>query len=241
MTQTRLHWKRWTAIVAGVALLLVAWALHGPILRGMASPLIADDPGDDFQCIAIVAWNHHPSGHGCYDTAAGMYHAKPTSRVVIVEPRHTRLIQTGILPSFEALSRREMVARGVVNDAISVIQSDGNDNWANARGLKSWLAERPEATIVVLCAAFHSAQLRYALNAVLAPTNAARVRVRPLDEPTCNASNWWTSRDGFKKFGMGWLRLLHAWCLQTGSVPPPCGNADEYEAGALRTLREGTS
>ncbi len=102
------------------------------------------------------------------------------------------------------------------------------------------MAEQPDTTVVVLYPGFHSAQLRHALNAALAPEDAARVRVRALFDSDCTASNWWTSRKGIKKFGIEWLRWLYTWCIGAGNVPPPCESADAYESNVRRTLAEET-
>ncbi len=113
-----LHGTWRTTLLAGAALLLAGWVLHGPIFRALANQLIADEPCDDFRYIAITAWNHRPGGYGCYDTAAGLYHANPGARIVIVRPQRTRLVQTGILPSFELLSRGQLASPSVPAQAV---------------------------------------------------------------------------------------------------------------------------
>ncbi len=149
-----------------------------------------------------------------------------------------RLVEIGVLASFEAISRRELSARGLPHGAIVPISSDGYDDWAKARALRAWLLDRPTATVVLLCDRLRSAHLRHVLDDRLDSSQAARVRLRALADRRHDETDWWLSRSGYKAFGMAWLRQFHAWCTGGDHRPPPLRNADDYEHGFWLTLPE---
>jgi uncharacterized SAM-binding protein YcdF (DUF218 family) len=210
-----------------------------PVLLGLADLLISDQPAGDFQYVGIVEWYHAPDGDRCNDAAAKLFRENPSRGIVLVQSPADRLLEIGVLPSFESLCRRELEARGVPRRAVAVTSSDGLDDWATARAIRAWLADRPQANMLVLCGAFSSAHLRHALDTVLDPADAYRVRTRALDDRRFDRTNWWTTRTGIKAFGIEWLRRLHGWCAGD-HPPPPFHLADAYERDVQRSLLECT-
>lgn len=226
----------WLLIVAAVAAGL--WLLHAPTLRFFAGCLVADEPAGDYQYVGILDWYGGPDGDRCYDAARQLHRQKPARGILLVQSPPDRLVETGALPSFEAISRRGLGARGLPQQAISAISGKGRDDWAKARALRAWLLDRPDASIVVLCGRFRSAHLRYALDTVLDPRQSARVRLRALPDRQYDETNWWTSRTGIKAFGIEWLRRMHDWCVGGEHPPAPLHSADDYERNVVQTLSE---
>jgi len=230
--------KRRTALAA--AIVGVALVFHAPLLRGLAGLLVATPTTDEADYIGVLDWWNSPDGDRCYDTAAGLFDGKKSRKasrgVLVVEFRPGRLAQVGALPTFEKLSRRELEARGVPQEAISVLHSEECGDWSTARALSGWLRERPNATLLLLCGQFRSAQLRYALDRVLDPTSAARVHVHPLPDRRYDTTDWWKSRRGFRAFGFAWLIRFHGWLYGGGATQPPRADAEGYERRFLQTL-----
>ena len=223
-----------------LAAIVGLWLVHSPLLQGLARPLIVDEPAGDFQYVSVIGWRHQPSGDRCYDVAMELYQRESCRGVLLVEPRLERLVETDAMPSFEVISRCQLAARGLPEEAVSVIRTDGSDDWATARALQRWLVERPDTPVVLLCSAFRSAHLRYALDTVLDRERAARVRVRALSDRRCDETNWWTNRGGIKTFGIEWLRRFHGWCAAGDAPPPPYRSTDEYEDKIERVLLKST-
>jgi hypothetical protein len=230
--------SKWLAAGA-VAIAAAALLFHSPLLRCLAGLLIADEPVGDCQYVGVLEWYGRPDGDRCYDVAAELCRSRPSRGLLLVESGRSRLVEMGVLPSFEAISRRELKTRGPLPQTVSVIASDGFDDWAKARALRAWLADRPSGSVVLLCGAFRSAHLRYVLDAVLDPTQAARSRVRPLPDRRFDETNWWTSRDGIKAFGFAWLRQLHGWFAGGDHLPPSSCRVDEYENRVRQALLLG--
>jgi hypothetical protein len=220
------------AAVAGL------WLVHGFLFRGVARLLVVDEPVDRFQYVAISGRDDAPDGDRCFDEAVALFHQNPSCHILLIRPAPTRLAETGILASFETLGRRELAARGLPQNAIQSISSDGHDDWAKARALRAWLLDRPTATVVLFRDRLGSAHLRYVLNIVLDSPQAARVRLRALPDRRYDETNWWLSRCGYKGFGMAWLLQFRAWCTGGDHQPPPRYSADDYEHNLRLTLLE---
>jgi hypothetical protein len=224
--------RKW--VVALLAAFLVAAGLvHAPVLRGLAGLLIVDQPGDDFDWICLAAWGYGGDGDRCYDVAADLQREKSGSRILLIGPAMNRLEQTGVLSSFEAMSRRELQARGVSQEAISEERGGCRSDWENAHTLAAWLGKHPGSRVLLPCDQFRSAVVRHTLDAVLNPADAARVRVRALPNRNCDDTNWWKLRCGYRAFASAWLLRMQSWLGSGEAAAPSEKSADEYERAFL--------
>ena len=101
-----------TAGGSAAVLAAAGWLFHGPLLAGLARPLIANQPAGDFDCIGVIARTDGPDGDRCYDVAEELFRQKTSRRVLLVGSRPGRLVEIGVLPSFHELGRREWTAAG---------------------------------------------------------------------------------------------------------------------------------
>ena len=230
--------RRWPRFAILLAVVVAVWLVHVPVLRGLGGLLVCDEPIGQYQYVGLCGRADGPDGDRAYQAAVELYRQRPGCRILLIEAAPTRLVQSGVLESFAMLSRRELAARGVSPDAVVAASADGWDDWATARVLRTWLSAHPTANIVLLCGRLRSAYVRHALNAVLDPPQADRVRLHALFSRQCDESNWWKSRVGYKDFGMHWLRRVHAWCVGGGVPPVPPQSADDYERSFRATLSE---
>jgi hypothetical protein len=239
-TNVGMQRKRKWRIVALAILVAAACIFHVPLLRGLAGLLIVDQPADDYNCVCIAAWGDNPNGDRCYNAAADLFHQKSSCRVLLIAPEPNRLDEIGVMPSFAAMSRRELGARGVPHEAVSVVRGERFNDWATARTLAAWLRDHPGNSVVLLCGQFHSSQLRRALDAVIEPADAASVRVRALPSRRYDDTNWWTCRPGFRAFGGSWLLKFQGWLGGGDAAQTPERSADDYERDFLHALPENT-
>ena len=232
-----LKWK----IIAAIAVVGFAGAVlfHAPLLRGLAGPLIVDQTTDDYDSICLLPVFQTPDGDRCYDVAGDLFRKNPSAQVLIVVHPPDRIVEAGALASFETISRRELGVRGVPGDSILILRSRWIDDWAAAEALAGRLRERPESSVLLLCAEFHSALVRAVLNDVLDPAAVKRVRVMPLSDRRFDQTNWWTSRCGVRELGMNWLVRLQGW-LGGQAAHPPRKSADDYRRDFIKSWREKT-
>jgi hypothetical protein len=237
---------KWPRLVVAGLLLAGVLLLHAPLLRGLVAPLIVNQPTEQFDAICFSAWGETPDGDRCYDVVKELCAKNPDSvvfpnrRVLIVAPSPSRLEEIGVTPSFESLSRRELSARGISDESLTILHGKHGGDSATARAIAGWLGQHPDATVTLLCDQFRSAYVRRALDAVLDPAMAARVHIHPLASRRCDQTNWWKSRAGFRAFGTGWLVYLHGLWYGGKTAEVATKNADGYERDFLEHLRERT-
>jgi len=226
-------WLRWASAAMLAAGLLL---FHAPLLRGLAAPLIVNQPTDEYDAVCISTWGETPDGDHCYNVAGEMHARKPKSRILLVVQPATRLEAIGVLPSFESLSRKELAARGVPADSLVILRGRPRNDRATAVALGAWLDAHPDARATLLCGQFRSAYVRSALDSSLDPAQAARVDVRALPSRRYDHTNWWKSRTGFQAFGINWLIYLHGLWYGWNTAEPAEKNADDYERDFLENL-----
>ena len=229
--------RRRTFLIAALA--VAVWLLHAPLLQFLAQLLIVDQPNGDYQLVCIASRNGWPADDWCYDAAAELFRAKPSSEILLVQPPDNRLIELGIAPKFEAISRRELELRGVPQTSISVVRSTICGEQAAIEAIQPRLSRQPNNSAVLLCNLFYSARIRLLVDRVLNPSQASRVRVCGIPSQQCDATNWWKSRDGYKVFGDGWLRQLFHWCGRSDEAAS-CYSADDYQRKVLQSFSEDT-
>jgi len=212
---------RRTAIAAGV--LVCLWFARGPLLRGLARVLIVDQWNEQADYLLLFGGDH------CFDMAAHWYHEEPSRMILLVESRPERLVRTGVLPSTEETCLRELESRAVPRRAVEVIPGEAAHVSEAAELLGEWLHQRPDARVQVLCERFDSRRCRLHLDAALRPADAARVSVRGLPDRRYDETDWWTSRRGFKEFGLKALALGYSWSADKDGTDTEPWDPDEYE------------
>ena len=188
-------------------------------------------------------WNYLllAGGDHCYDVAADLYHEDSSRRIVLIEPYPNRLVQIGVLPSFEATCRRELAARDVPTHAVELVPGEARGAWARARLLQRWMGDRSDVRLVVLCDRFASRYQRFVVDAVLGPADAARVAIRGLPDRRYDESNWWKRRRGVKEFVLGSIALTYLWCQGESQATFEQWNPDDYQRVVQRAVRETSS
>ncbi len=152
--------KRKRRLLVLAVVFAAACLFHAPILRGLARLLIVDQPTDDYDCVCISPWGYHAGGDRCYDVAAELHRRKPSCRVLLVATAPNRLEEIGVMPSFEATSRRQLLARHVPAEAVTVLRGEPWNDWANAEALAAWMNDHPGHGVLLLSDQFHSGQMR---------------------------------------------------------------------------------
>jgi len=212
------------ALLAGVCL------CHALILRAVARFLIVDEQLPTPDAVWIRTENGLiGDGDRCYDQAARLYREDASRRIILSEPYPIRLVQIGIAPCFQVISRRELGARGVPKDAVAPIDGAWSNPAQEVRRLGGWLREHPHADVLLLCDRFRSRRMRCILNTVLGRDHARAVKILALPDRRYDETNWWRSRCGVKSLFYGYVALTYAWC-QGGDAPEPeRWDPDDYE------------
>jgi hypothetical protein len=231
-----LTFKHRRLIVMAMVVVVVAGCSHTILLRLASLPLVAKEPSGQFDYVGLLPWGNGVDGQESYPVAAELLRQKSVRGILLFNAPHDRLVEIGVLPSREAVICQELKLLKVGKDAITAFPCQAaQDDWATARAVKTWLAKNPTANIILMCNRFRSAHLRDALDKTLDVADAERVGVQGVADRDIDETNWWKSRDGFKAFGVGWLRRMHGWCVGGRQEVPKLEDADGYERTFLET------
>ena len=227
-------------LAAILAILGCVYLCRAPGLRSIVEPLIVDEQTADPDYV----WIRTEDGISCdgdrgYDQAARLYHEDTSRRIILTKPSPSRLAQIGAVSSFDVISWRELAARGVRKDAIVPIDGTWQNPWQEARRIGTWLKERPDAELLLLCDRFNSRRWWYILDKVLEADTAGAVQILALPDRRYNETNWWKSRRGVKDLFYGYVRLAYAWCQGENIPERECWDPDEYERILHKAVREG--
>jgi len=207
------------------------YAAHPAILRAIAWGLIVDEPPGRVDYVWVraspngIGWD----GDGCYDRAARQYREDGSCHLLMIGARANRLVEVGVVPDFESITRIELKKRGVPDGAMTAVGRTFETAWEEAHALAAWLDEHPSAEVLLLCSCFRSRRSRLILDTVLSPHDAARVRILALRDRRYDETNWWKSRLGMKNLFSAYVCLIFAWCQGEDVPDRPDWNPDGYE------------
>lgn len=212
---------------------VLLWLLHPLLLRGLAALLVVDQACPDADYVVVVR-----DGYRRHQEAARIYQEDPSRRVVLVKAYPEPIVRLGIVPSLEAIGRRELAEGGVPTQAVVEAPGRAWDEWAEGRLLGQWLADRPHARLLVLCSRFQSRHYRHVLDTMLGKEAAARVAVRGLRDRDYDETNWWTRREGVRMLMVSFLRLGDGWCRGGQDEAYEEWNLDDYQRELCRGAGE---
>jgi hypothetical protein len=206
----RPRWGR-RLLVAAVAVTVLA-VFHAPLLRSLAGLLVASAPGEP-AAVVVLMGQSGPFQQVPIDEVAAALAEGGTSRVLLLEDRTSRVVRAGVIPTLESVLRRELRARGVPDDALTVLAGEYGSAWASARGLRAWLEEHPGTDVTILCGEFHSRRQAHITRGVMGSELSRRVRWRALPDDRFNTSNWWHTRQGVVELCGAYVALGHTYVM----------------------------
>jgi hypothetical protein len=196
--------RRWLRRL--VFALILAGALYlarAPLLRGVASFLVVDDPVQQVDALLPL------DGDWLYEQTALLYH-DGTKQILLLEGPPNRLVRMEIMPDPVALARRELTACKVPESAVEMLKMEKNGDWNRARRLRDWLNEHPDARVCVLCDRFSSRRTHCLFERELGGLSA-RVRWRALPDRRYDERNWYQNKVGVLSLFDSYLSVGHVW------------------------------
>lgn len=189
--------KRRLIKLGGVAIILTAvWALVAPSL---ANYLITEKPLKHADAIIVL------SGSAVYKErtkkAAELYKRGIASRIFITDDgAHAGWSrdERANLP-FVELEQRELIANGVMPDAITVLPGHVSGTDYEAQALADEIAARPMGSVLIVTSAYHTRRALRTFEKILAgkPVSIGITGVPP-GEQTPNPNYWWLQPLGWQ-------------------------------------------
>ena len=203
MIEGRIIRSRSTCVL-GICLLGLVFALvfHQRVLTSCARLLIVDQPLETADYILVI------DGDGRFDVVADMLRRQVATGVLLIEDRHTSLVESGVDVRRDQIARRELIKRGVPASSITLIPGESWNDWERAERLKGFLVDH-DGQVVVLDDRFATRRLRRVLDCELGE-QSQRVMVRGLAYHDHDEHNWWKSRGGCKDLFSAFVEGGHA-------------------------------
>jgi hypothetical protein len=217
--------RKWRILLL---VMFCAVAFLRPLLRGAAEILVTDRAATSETAVVILG------GDRCFPIAAERLTHNEVSKVLLFEAKLGRLESLGVIPSREAIARRELVRAGVSDNRVFLVSGYLKSNWHGARLIGTWLRQHPNEHVSLLCDRFESRREAFILDCELEPSLRGRVSVAGLRDRRYDESNWWRSTPGIKAFFGAALHLASARLCGEESPRPALLSADAYEKAALQ-------
>lgn len=160
--------------------------------------------------------------------AAALYRQGRVGRILVSHIASAEVARRGELPEFHELTTRILVALGVPPEKITVIGKNCATTYDEAAALADYLADKPEAKVVLVTEFFHARRSQWTAERVLGAARQVSVFSAPGDGFA--ADSWWRdprgvaavlnefSRLTFYLFRYGHAALWLAVCLSAGII-----------------------
>jgi uncharacterized SAM-binding protein YcdF (DUF218 family) len=185
--------RRWTiALVVPLVLLTSLYLARGRILPWGAWWLdVGGNPEPaDYVMVLGAGIDERPFA------AAALFKAGLAKHVLVSHVRFAASQLDGSMPPDDVIVRRVLVARGVPDDAISVIGSWNASTYDEARALGKLLETRPEAKVLILTNDFHTRRTRWIFREILG-SHSSQIAIISTPSEGFRLDRWWRSDLGF--------------------------------------------
>jgi uncharacterized SAM-binding protein YcdF (DUF218 family) len=179
-----------------VAILFVAWVVTAPLL---ASYLIVEKPLEHADAIIVL------SGSAVYkertQRAAELYRLGVAPRIFITNDgeRAGWSVSEQTNQRFVELEQRELIAHGVLPDAITVLPGEVAGTDQEAKVLGAELDARPIKSLLIITSAYHTRRALRTFERILAGKDIEIGIAHPLTgERTPRPTTWWLSLRGWQ-------------------------------------------
>ncbi len=201
--------KRKATFTLIVCLLLGVWIIAAPFL---ATNLIVEKPLERADAIMVL------SGSAVYKErtrrAAELYKQGVTSIVIVTDDgERARWYGRGSgNPTIVELEQRELIANGVMPEAIRVLpgQVAGTDD--EAKALRDEIATRPLGSVLIVTSAYHSRRALATFEKILADRNIALgIASPPPGDLTPTPNYWWLRPRGWQTVAGEYVKIAVYW------------------------------
>ncbi len=194
-----------------LAILLIVWVVIAPLL---ADYLVVEKPLAQADAIIVL------SGSAVYKErtkkAAELYRQGLAPRVLITNDGERAGWSTSeqTNPSFVDLEQRELIANGVMPDAIVVLPGVVLGTDQEAKVLADEIDARPIRSVLIVTSAYHTRRALKTFEKMLAGKNVEiGISHAPIGERTPKPWTWWLSPRGWSMVGSEYVKSAVYWAF----------------------------
>lgn len=212
-------------LVLAVALTALA-CTHRWILSRLGGLLVIDEGLNRADAVLIF---DQFNDDGRIAAAARLHLEGYAPKILMLAGYPLRAERLGIFPAEASLARSSIKREGVAPDKLTILQTDGNNDWERARGLEKWLNDHPEERVIVLCGEFESRKKWLVFRQVLNDAARKQLLWRALPERAFGVQDWWLHKQGLKRAFAAATGILHIWLIGESKSEKSKWSPDDYE------------
>jgi len=201
--------SRLIKLALAAAVVLAVWALIAPSL---ANYLIVEKPLERANAIFVL------SGSAAYKErtkkAAELYRQGIAPRIFITnDGERAGWSETEKRnPPYVELERRELIANGVMPDAITVLPGEVAGTDQEAKALANEIDERPFGSVVLVTSPYHTRRALWTFEKFLEGKGVAiGIEHATHDDRYPTSANWWMSKTGWQLVGGEYVKSIAYW------------------------------
>jgi uncharacterized SAM-binding protein YcdF (DUF218 family) len=192
------------AVLLIVGLAALAWINREALLLSAAQEWVVSDALHPADAIVVLG--------GGVDTrpfsAAEDYVNGLAHRILLTNPRRTRVETLDILPSHVEINRRVLIKLGVPETDIETLGNALSSTFEEGQVLRDWAIRNHARSVIVPTEAFSSRRVRWTLTHALAGTGAS-VQIQMVDYPDDSYVTWWKTHGGIIEFQNEVMKYLY--------------------------------
>ncbi|MBE0541131.1 MAG: YdcF family protein [Verrucomicrobia bacterium] len=169
----------------------VLYWLRAPILRGVATAWIVDDPLTKADVIIVLGGG--PSTRPF--EAARLYHQRLAPQILLMQPRADSTTELGLTKRESELLKQILLKQDVPEPDILIAADEVSSTYEEALAVRNWVGTNHIQTAIVVTDVFHARRVRWVFRKQLRHTGV-RVLVRALPVREYTTENWWQREQG---------------------------------------------
>lgn len=193
----RLKWFKWLLAVVLVlfVLLVTGYFFRTPLLRGLASEWIVNEPLSHSDVIVVLG--------GGPDTrpfeAARLFHLGLAPKVLLMNPRPSPSTELGLLPTEADLGRSILLKQEVPNSDIFVAAEVVTNSYDESIAIRNWAKTNGVTRVIVPTDIFHTRRVRWLYGKEFKGTGI-QVEIEAVPVRQYAARDWWHHEEGVIAF-----------------------------------------
>ena len=196
----------WSAAIIAVlvSVVICAWLLREPLLRGAADLWIISDPVTRADAIVVLGGNYHVRPL----FAAELYRRGLANRVLISQAADAPRTATNDLSTDAELNRAALLKLGVPPDAVESFGAASVNTRDEAVALRKWAARNGTLRVIIPSEVFSARRVRWIFRRELSGSGVA-IEVPSFDPPGYNRRDWWKTENGVLAFQSELLKYAY--------------------------------
>lgn len=222
--------QKWVIFVVAAAGL--GWLLLEPLLSAATNSFRCDDRFEEADITHLYMMGGDRILEATMEMAAN---GKP---ILLSKEWAPRSVQCGAAPSSDDIVPNLLQELGATPDQLVILPGRPRDRYKQLRFLSDWLSEHPDAMVCILTDALASGGLRRMIDRELVESEAAQVKIKPLETTEYSSKSWWRSRAGCKAFYGHAVGRFYSWLAPAGPPVIDDLSPQEYENAFRQRLHD---